>query len=51
LPTPGTNGCLGRIGSTSSHSSSDTNSLLIVSSLTAIHPILARTFRHGNGHF
>src|ERR1700733_8026681 len=51
LPTPGTYGCLGRIGSTSFHSSSDTNSLLIVSSLTAMRIILNRSFRRGNGHF
>src|SRR5277367_1659676 len=51
LPTPGTYGCLGRIGSTRFHSSSETNNLLIVSSLTAMRPILTRTFRRGNGHF
>src|SRR5271170_6465960 len=51
LPTPGTYGCLGRIGSTNFHSSSDTNSLLIVSSLTAMRVILTRSFRRGKGHF
>src|ERR1700733_7461219 len=51
LPTPGTYGCLGRIGSTRFQSSSDTNSLLIVSSLTAMRPILTRSFRRDKGHF
>src|SRR5580692_261542 len=51
LPIPGTYGCFGRIGSTRFHSSSDTNSLLIVSSLTAMRNILTGTFRRGNGHF
>src|SRR5580698_860245 len=51
LPTPGVYGCFGRIGSTSSHSSSGTSGLLIVSSMTAMRPILTGMFRCGNGHF
>ena len=33
------------------HSASDTNSLLIVSSLTAMRIILTRSFRRDKGHF
>jgi hypothetical protein len=51
LPTPGTYGCLGKSGSTKAQSSSGTNGLLIVSSLTAMPPSVVERFRCDKGQF
>lgn len=51
LPTPGTYGCLGKRGSTKAQSSSGTNGLLIVSSMTATPNIVTERFRRSKDHF
>jgi hypothetical protein len=51
LPPLALGGCLGRIGSTSAHNSSGTNSLPIASSLTVKQPIFVPGNDDGNVYF